>query len=116
MGWAVRRARLPGSAQVPFKFLGRTFSADEMVDFSAYVLLYFLILVVSGLVLSLMGYGLSDSLFEAASAQGTVGLSVGIARPGAPVGAKLVLMLLMWMGRLEIFPVILFLRKAVRRW
>ncbi|MGY4707169.1 TrkH family potassium uptake protein [Candidatus Bipolaricaulota sp. J31] len=114
VGWAVRRARLPGSAQVPFKFLGRTFSADEALGFSAYTLLYLAVLIAAALALTSMGYGLSDSLFEAASAQGTVGLSAGIARPGAPAGAKLLLMLLMWMGRLEIFPVILFLRKAVR--
>ena len=114
VGWAARRARLPGSAQVPFRVLGRTFSADEALDFSAYVLLYLLVLVAAVLVLSLMGHDTFDALFEAASAQGTVGLSAGIARPGAPAGTKLLLMLLMWMGRLEIFAVILFFRKAVR--
>ena len=46
-------------------------------------------------------------------AQGTVGLSVGIAGPGAPAGAKLLLIALMWMGRLEILPVLLLVRKAV---
>lgn len=114
IGWAIKRARLPGSAQVPFKFLGRAFSPDEALEIAAYVVLYLGVLVAASLALSLMGYGLSDSLFEAASAQGTVGLSVGIARPGAPAGVKLTLMLLMWMGRLEIFPILLFFRKAVR--
>jgi len=112
--WAVRRTRLPDSAQVPFRILGRTFSADEALGFAAYALLYLGVLAAAVLSLTLMGYGLADSLFEAASAQGTVGLSVGIARPGAPAGAKLVLMLLMWMGRLEIFPILLFFRKVVR--
>lgn len=42
-----------------------------------------------------------------------MGLSVGIAGPGAPAGAKLLLIALMWMGRLEILPVLLLVRKAV---
>lgn len=113
MGWALKRARLPGSAQVPFRLLGRAFPAEEVLELCACVLLYLGVLAAATLALSAMGYGLPDSLFEAASAQGTVGLSAGIARPGAPAGAKLVLMLLMWMGRLEIVPVLLLLRKAV---
>lgn len=115
VGWGLKRARLPGSAQVPFKLLGRTFSAEEVLEFASYVVLYLGLLVAATLILSSMGYKLSDSLFEVVSAQGTVGLSAGIAAPGAPAGAKSVLMLLMWMGRLEIFPIILLLRKAVVR-
>ena len=46
-------------------------------------------------------------LFEAASAQGNVGLSTGLTAPALGGGAKAVLMGLMWAGRLEIFPVLL---------
>jgi trk system potassium uptake protein TrkH len=42
--------------------------------------------------------------FEAASAQGNVGLSAGLTAPDLPLAAKLVLMAQMWLGRLEIFP------------
>ncbi len=114
LAWTLRRAWLPGSAQVPFKILGRSLPIEEVTELAAYALFYLAVLGIATSVLVAMGYSLSDSLFEAASAQGTVGLSVGLAKPGAPVGTKLVLMLLMWMGRLEILPIILFLRKAVR--
>jgi trk system potassium uptake protein TrkH len=50
---------------------------------------------------------LGHVLFEAASAQGNVGLSAGLTGPDLGRGAKGVLMALMWAGRLEIFPVLL---------
>jgi trk system potassium uptake protein TrkH len=52
-------------------------------------------------------YQLSDTIFEAASALSGVGLSTGISHPDLQWGGKLVLILLMWMGRLEIIPVML---------
>jgi trk system potassium uptake protein len=55
------------------------------------------------------GYPLSDTIFEAASALSGVGLSTGISHPDLQWGGKLVLILLMWMGRLEIIPVMLLL-------
>ena len=50
-------------------------------------------------------YGLADVLFEAASALGTVGLSVGITSYELSALAKLDLMLVMLVGRLELMPV-----------
>lgn len=51
-------------------------------------------------------YSLIDALFECASALGTSGLSVGITGPDLFWLGKLTLMLLMWMGRLEIVAVL----------
>jgi trk system potassium uptake protein TrkH len=44
---------------------------------------------------------LIEAVFEAASAVGTVGLSTGLTDPDLPVGARLTLIVLMWLGRLE---------------
>ncbi|QMS92323.1 TrkH family potassium uptake protein [Nostoc edaphicum CCNP1411] len=52
-------------------------------------------------------YTLSDIILEAASALGNVGLSTGITDPNLPWGGKFTLILLMWVGRLEIVPVLL---------
>jgi len=54
------------------------------------------------LLLILPGLDLADAAFEAASALGTVGLSVGITGATAPWQAKAVLMVLMTLGRLEV--------------
>lgn len=61
------------------------------------------------------GFRLADLLFEVASAQGNVGLSVGITNPGMPLLAKLVLCFNMWVGRLEIIPVLMLFRSLVSR-
>lgn len=55
-------------------------------------------------------------LFEVASAQGNVGLTSGITTPSTPskpllpASAKVMLTLNMWVGRLEIIPVLVFFR------
>jgi trk system potassium uptake protein TrkH len=46
------------------------------------------------------------ALLEVASALGNVGLSSGITSPDLPLGGKLTLMVIMWLGRLEIVPVL----------
>ena len=48
---------------------------------------------------------LSAIFFEVSSALSSVGLSTGIAGAALPWHGKLTLILLMWMGRLEIIPV-----------
>ncbi len=52
------------------------------------------------------GRPLEDVLLETASAQGNVGLSVGIVSRELGTAAKALLCLVMWLGRLEIIPVL----------
>ena len=47
------------------------------------------------------GFSLPQSMFEFASAMGTVGLSLGITRPDMPIACKIAQILGMWLGRLE---------------
>ena len=51
---------------------------------------------------------LSKITFEVYSALGCVGLSNGLTNPDMDTGGKLVLMALMWLGRLEIIPIFAF--------
>jgi len=60
-------------------------------------------------------FKLSDVIFEVASAQGNVGLSCGITHPEMATLAKLTLCFNMWVGRLEIIPVLMLLRSLLRR-
>ena len=53
---------------------------------------------------------LSDSFFEVCSAQGNVGLTTGITHINMnPVG-KIMLIINMWIGRLEIIPIIVLVK------
>lgn len=56
------------------------------------------------------GYGGINSLFEVASAQGNVGLSMGIVSYNMPDVAELFLIFNMWIGRIEIIPALVLLK------
>ena len=56
---------------------------------------------------SVPGVSIVDAGFEAASALGNVGLSTGITGAATPVPAKLAMIVLMSLGRLEILPYLL---------
>ena len=60
------------------------------------------------------GFSLSDSLFEFASAVGTVGLSVGVTTAKMPDVALWAETFAMFLGRLEFFVVIISLIKLGR--
>ena len=65
----------------------------------------------TGLLMLLGEAGGLEALFEAASALGTVGLSVGVTDADLPVGGRLVLIALMWAGRLEVAAVLALLAR-----
>jgi trk system potassium uptake protein TrkH len=69
---------------------------------------YTLLLIFSTMISASYGYSLGNSFFEAASAIGTVGLSTGITGPGLPWLLKVLYIIDMWAGRLEVLPVLVF--------
>ena len=120
VGWRIRKVFLPNDAVVPFRVGDRYLRTEEMQrevgDAAAFSFLYLLILLVATAITAHQmgaGFTLADAIFEAASAQGTVGLSSGITDPAMPVTIELVFIFQMWVGRLEIFPVIVLLRGLV---
>lgn len=88
-------------------------------------LLSFILLVVSAIVLLHLvesQYTLTGIIFETTSALSISGLSTGIYQPNLLWQGKLVLIFIMWAGRLEIIAVLIlfaslfpFLRSKVRR-
>jgi trk system potassium uptake protein TrkH len=118
--WQFSRVFLPANAVVVAKIDGRTLDRSEMErEFSEatiVTLLWVLALVVSSLVLvNVAGpeFSYADALFEVASAQGNVGLSSGITGPTMSSVAEAMFVLNMWIGRLEIIPVLVFVRAAI---
>lgn len=77
--------------------------------------LFFLILGTLALSWFVPDARLADLLFEVASAQGNVGLSVGISGREMSTAAKLILCFHMWVGRLEIIPVLMLVRGLLLR-
>ena len=60
-------------------------------------------------------YPLEYVVFDVMSAQSNVGLDSGITGPDMPTAAKAVLVLNMWVGRLEIIPVVVLIGAVLRR-
>ena len=58
---------------------------------------------------------LGDAIFEVCSAQGNVGLSVGITSINMSPIAKIMLIFNMWIGRLEIIPVVVLIKSIISR-
>ncbi|MFW6176701.1 MAG: potassium transporter TrkG [Thermoplasmatota archaeon] len=75
-----------------------------------FIYLYALILFVSFVIFTIYGYPIIDSFYEVTSAIGTVGLSSGITSLGLETLLKIILIVNMWLGRIEILPVLYFIR------
>ncbi len=80
----------------------KALASHQTLDVFQFVFLYFLLLIAGSLIISLYGYSFQDSLFEFASALGTVGTSVGITAINAPLGVLWTEIIGMMLGRLEI--------------
>ncbi len=115
--WRFRRIISPRGAIVPFR-IGPTVVdpaevGQRLEDASLITFLWLIFLGLGVIVLlhtSPKEFSLSDVIFEVASAQGNVGLSVGITSPVMPTLSKLALSFNMWIGRLEIIPVLMLIR------
>ncbi|GAB3417217.1 potassium transporter TrkG [Haloparvum alkalitolerans] len=118
--WQFSRAFLPSSAVAVARIDGRVLDRGEMErefgEAAIVSLLWILFLVAGSVVLvNLAGpeFGYADALFEVASAQGNVGLSTGIAGPDMHPVAETMFLFNMWIGRLEIIPVLALVRSVV---
>lgn len=105
--WYMMRTLLPEEAKIPIRYREQVISNREIKLVAAFLALYCLIILASAFILVFSGFGISDSLFECASALGTVGLSTGITSPSLGAGLKAVLIFDMWAGRVEILPLLL---------
>lgn len=116
----VRRILAPASAQLLETYHAgtRRVLRTEVTAPAVMILLLFLVLYAVGALIGMFyGYPFDQAFFESVSAAGTVGLSVGITGPSMPTGMKVLFILQMWMGRLElvaVFALIGFGWSAVR--
>ena len=101
--WMGKKISLPHEAVVPFKYSKKVIKSEELAIISIFALIYLIIMGVSAMGLTFMGYSPLDSFFTVASAEGTVGLSA-FPIVDMPAMGKLILIVNMFLGRLEIIP------------
>ncbi|MFW6376577.1 MAG: TrkH family potassium uptake protein [archaeon] len=112
----------PNSAIRTFQLDGRSLSAEEArqeFEEAAIIAFLWIVFLAVGMVVLLLtvppSFTLENVIFEVASAQGNVGLSSGITGPGMSWIGKLTFVFNMWIGRLEIIPVLVLLRSTFTR-
>ncbi len=111
---AVRRLKINGR-RLDEREVRQEFEEAAIIGF-----LWFVFLGIGTFVLLLIlpqgEYTLENVIFEVASAQGNVGLSTGITGPESlPTLGKVMFLFNMWIGRLEIIPVLVTLRTVLDR-
>ncbi|MEO0841782.1 MAG: TrkH family potassium uptake protein [Cyanobacteria bacterium J06643_5] len=120
--WRLRRITLTSNQEISYKLDGKFVNETESyrrIEAAAILGFLWIVVLTIGvfilLQLNLPDYSLSDVLFEAASALGSVGLSVGVTSPELHWLGKLVLIVFMWMGRLEIIPVLILFTEVGKK-
>jgi trk system potassium uptake protein TrkH len=114
MKWWLKRFFVSSRVLVPLRFEGRTFTrqvadleiSKNMVVIMLYILTIFLSTVIV-MHLYITTFGLNEVIFEEVSAISNVGLGLGYITAASPLSIKWIFIFLMWLGRLEIVPVII---------
>lgn len=113
--WDIKRYLMPRTAVLErpiWEGNTRVFVDDARIrQMMVFIFLYLGTYVLGVMILCACGYNLVDSLFEFASAIGTVGLSVGVTTPQMPDAALWSETIAMFLGRLEFIVVIVSLLK-----
>jgi trk system potassium uptake protein TrkH len=120
--WKFRKVSFSSATVIPFKLGSKSLSseeANEEIAEAALISFLWIVFLFLGIFILLETvpphYTLGDVIFEVASAQGNVGLSTGITGPHMEGVAKVTLMFNMWIGRLEIIPVLMMVRLVLKR-
>jgi trk system potassium uptake protein TrkH len=108
-GVMMRKAISP-KAVIPVKLNQKPLAEGVIRDIISFLFLYILVAVLASLVLCFLGLNLETSISAVAATLGNVGPGLGGVGPNSnysllPDAAKVVLILCMWFGRLELFTV-----------
>ena len=118
--WQVNKAFLSRQAIKTIRFDGKQMLPEQMnaelASAAVFAILFLIIILIGTFVTYFLmpdSFSFADALFESTSAQSTAGLSTGITDPGMHPAIEATYIFQMWVGRLEIIPVIALLRAIV---
>jgi trk system potassium uptake protein TrkH len=100
----------PEGRVVSTRIGGKKINEREIKEASAYIVIFLFFMICGWIIMTLYGYDPFTALFDVISIQSNNGLSTGIVFGGLPMPVKLTLIFLMWIGRLEIIPVLVVFR------
>jgi trk system potassium uptake protein TrkH len=91
----------------------QNFSEHNLKEANSYFALYMIFIFIGWGVFIAHGFDPLRALFDVVSAQGNVGINTGLIFSGVPISAKIMLIINMWIGRLEIIPLLVFLTAII---
>jgi len=112
MSWQIKSFILPGKAVISRKIhhvVELNITDDILRTVSAFAFTYLIIYIISVIIVLMYYPDISRVMFEVASALGNVGLSSSIITADSPAVVRIIFIVNFWMGRLEIWPVLLFI-------
>ena len=103
---------LSPNAVIPVKYNQKSVSDGIIRDIISFVFLYFLIFMVASITLGFLGLDVETAISAVATCQANCGPGLGAVGPASnylwlPIAAKILLAIVMWLGRLEIFTVVM---------
>jgi len=120
--WWFRRMFVSGKVIVPFRYEGRVIPKNvaelEVSRNMLVIMLYFLMIFIGTvLVMHLQPtpFDSSSVIFDVVSAACNNGMTTGFVSPDMDGPAKILFIMVMWIGRLEVIPVIMLFMGIFRR-
>ena len=107
---SIKEILSPEGRIVPVKLNGNIISEKAIGEAGKFIVLYMIIIFITWALFCLFGYDPFKSLFASMSLQGNNGLELGIIHHTMNPILKIVSMVNMWTGRLEIYPTLVLLR------
>ena len=107
---SIKEIMSPEGRVVPVKLNDQLISEKAIEEAGKFIVLYMIFIFITWALFCLFGHDPFKSLFTAMSLQGNNGLELGIIKPSINPILKIVSMIDMWTGRLEIYPVLVLLR------
>jgi trk system potassium uptake protein TrkH len=107
----MRKAIFP-KAVIPVKLNQKSIPEGVIRDIISFLFLYILVAIVASIVLCFLGLNLETAISAVAATLGNVGPGLGGVGPSSnyallPGAAKFILIICMWLGRLELFTVLM---------
>lgn len=114
--WWFQRVFLSGKVLIPFRIEGRIIP-KAMAEFETAKNMLIIILSVGTVAVASLiviqfytsAYSVTETVFSIVSAFSNCGINTGVVSPDMPVISKWVVIVTMWIGRLEVIPVVMLL-------
>lgn len=103
--WHIKETRLPDLSNISKRYAGGVVDDDDIKLLYSFIASYVFFIIIGVIVLTAYNYPLSTSIFEVVSTQGNVGVPIGVTSHTMPLVPKIMLILNMWIGRLEVIPI-----------